>query len=29
MFRHIFNGAFITLFKNWLNDLISSNKTEI
>ena len=25
MFRHIFNGAYITLFKNWLNELISTN----
>ena len=28
MFRHIFNGAYITLFKEWLNDLVSNNKPE-
>ena len=28
MFKHIFNGAYITLFKNWLNELISNNKFE-
>ena len=28
MFKRIFNGAYITLFKNWLNELISNNKIE-
>ena len=28
MFRHIFNSAYITLFKEWLNDLVSGKKTE-
>ena len=28
MFRHIFNSAYITLFKDWLNDLVYSSKSE-
>ena len=28
MFRHIFNGALFTLFKDWLNELVPTAKTE-
>ena len=28
MFRHIFNGALFTLFKDWLNELVPTTKSE-